>query len=165
VACSYTQISRYLRCAAQYRYRYLDGWTEKEAKANMIFGKCFETALAAYFCGDDCTEALFKEWGSYRDAALEYGNGDAWDKLVHQGAHLLQMFARDDRVRIPHPRKNPLLNMFRKLSDDSEFVACIDAIGKLDGQRALIDWKTTTSRYSDGLLARCSLRGLCRSGQ
>ena len=36
------------------------------------------------------------------------------------------------------------------------FVSYIDAIGELDGKRCLIDWKTTTSRYSEepeGLLS------------
>jgi len=153
---SYTQISRYLRCPRSYRYRYLDGWTEKETKASMIFGRCFETALAAYFRRDDCTQVLFKEWGAYRDASLQYANNDSWDKLVHQGIHLLEMFARDNRIRISHPQKNLQLKMFRKLSGGSEFVAYVDAIGKLDGQRVLIDWKTTTSRYSEepnGLLS------------
>ena len=153
---SYTQISRYLRCPRSYRYRYLDGWTEKETKARMLFGRCFETALATYFRHDDCTAALFREWGAYRDAALEYGNGDSWDKMAHQGVHLLEMFARDDRIRVPEPQKNLQLKMLRKLPDGNEFVAYVDAIGKLDGQRVLIDWKTTTSRYSDepdGLLA------------
>ena len=46
---SFTQISQYLRCPRQYRYRYLDGWREKEDKASMIFGRCFENALSAYF--------------------------------------------------------------------------------------------------------------------
>src|SRR5271156_1080423 len=32
---SFTQISEYLRCPRQYRYRYLDGWREKEDKAAM----------------------------------------------------------------------------------------------------------------------------------
>ena len=51
---SFTQISQYLRCPRQYRYRYLDGWREKEDKASMMFGRCFETALAAYFAREDC---------------------------------------------------------------------------------------------------------------
>ena len=50
---SYTQISQFLRCPRSYRYRYLDGWQEKEARAAMIFGRCFEKALAAYFCRED----------------------------------------------------------------------------------------------------------------
>ena len=44
---SHTQISQYLRCPKSYRYRYLDGWREKETRAAMAFGRCFERALAA----------------------------------------------------------------------------------------------------------------------
>jgi hypothetical protein len=36
---SYTQISPYLRCPRSYRYRYLDGWKEKETPAAMAFGR------------------------------------------------------------------------------------------------------------------------------
>ena len=87
---SYTQIAQYLRCPRSYRFRYLDGWSEKDTRANMLFGRCFEKALAAYFRREDCTAVLFKEWGAFRDGGLVYGNGDSWDKLVHQGVHLLE---------------------------------------------------------------------------
>ena len=147
---SYTQISQYLRCPRSYRHRYLDGWIERETRASMICGRCFEKALAAYFRQEDCTAVLFKKWSAYRDTALDYGKGgDSWDKLLHQGVHLLETFARDDRIRIPHPEKNLQLKMLRVLPNGSEFVAYIDAIGELDGQRFLIDWKTTTSRYPE----------------
>jgi hypothetical protein len=46
--------------------------------------------------------------------------------------------------------------MLRTLPGGSEFVAYLDALGEVDGQRCLIDWKTTTSRYSmepEGLLS------------
>src|SRR5258708_5406031 len=46
---SHTQISQYLRCPRSYRYRYLDGWREKETRAAMAFGLLFENALGAYF--------------------------------------------------------------------------------------------------------------------
>jgi hypothetical protein len=29
---SYTQISQYLSCPRRYRYRYLDGWQEKDTR-------------------------------------------------------------------------------------------------------------------------------------
>src|SRR5438105_12120038 len=64
---SYTQISQYLRCPRSYRYRYLDGWQEKETRAAMVFGRCFENALGAYFRKEDCGAALFREWSAYRD--------------------------------------------------------------------------------------------------
>jgi len=153
---SYTQISQYLRCPRSYRYRYLDGWRERDTRASMIFGRCFEKALAAYFHHEDSAAALFKEWGAYRDAPLEYGKGESWDKLVHQGVHLLHLLAQDDRIRIPRPKENLQLKLIRSLPNGHEFVSYIDALGEIDGQRHLIDWKTTTSRYPqepEGLLS------------
>ena len=81
---SYTQISQYLRCPRSYRYRYVDGWRERDARAAMVFGRCFETALGAYFRGEDSTVVLFKQWGAFRDAPFEYKKGESWDRLVHQ---------------------------------------------------------------------------------
>ena len=153
---SYTQISQYLRCPRSYRYRYLDGWCEKDTRAAMVFGRCFEKALGAYFDGQDCTVALFKEWEIFRDTAFSYRRGESWDRLLHQGVHLLEKFVREDRVRIHHPKENLQLKITQKLAGGNEFVSFIDAIGELDGKRCLIDWKTTTSRYSeepDGLLS------------
>jgi len=147
---SYTQISQYLRCPRSYRYRYLDGWREKETRAAMTFGRCFESALGAYFREEDCGAALFKEWGAYRDASFEYKKGDTWDRLVHQGVHLLQRFVQDDRIRIHDPEKSLQIKILRSLSGGAEFVAYVDAIGEIDGMRCLIDWKTTTSRYPEG---------------
>src|ERR1700693_183292 len=146
----YTQISQYLRCPRSYRYRYLDGWREKETRAAMAFGRCFENALGAYFREEDCGAVLFKEWEAYRDAPFEFKKGETWDRLVHQGVHLLQRFAQDDRVRVPNPHKDLHIKFLRALAGGSEFVAYLDAIGEIDGVRCLIDWKTTTSRYSEG---------------
>src|ERR1700693_4393472 len=101
---SHPQISQYLRCPRSYRYRYLDGWQEKETRAAMAFGRSFERALAAYFSEEDCTAALFKEWGAFRDAGFEYKSGESWDRMVHQGVHLLERFAQDDRVKIDRPQ-------------------------------------------------------------
>jgi hypothetical protein len=93
---------------------------------------------------------LFKEWGAYRDAPFEYKKADTWDRLVHQGAHLLQRFVQDDRVIVHDPDKNLQIKILRSLPGGAEFVAYMDAIGEIDGTRCLIDWKTTTSRYPDG---------------
>jgi hypothetical protein len=153
---SYTQVSQYLRCPRSYRYRYLDGWREKETRAAMMFGRCFENALGAYFCGEDGGALLFKEWSAFRDAPLEYSKGDSWDRILHQGIHLLEKFARDDRIRIRHPKENLQIEMVRTLPGGNEFVAYLDALGELDGSHCLIDWKTTTSRYPEepeGVLA------------
>ena len=153
---SYSQLSHYLRCPRSYRYRYLDGWQEKDTRAAMIFGRCFEKALGGYFSGEDSTAVLFKEWGVYQDASLVYRKGDSWGRMAHEGIHLLHKLAQDDRVHIPHPEKNLQMKMTRELSHGNEFVAYIDAIGEVDGEKYLIDWKTTTNRYTEepqGLLS------------
>jgi hypothetical protein len=153
---SHTQISQYLRCPKSYRYRYLDGWREKETRAAMAFGRCFEKSLAAYFSGEDCTAALFKEWEAFRGSPFEYKKGETWDRFVHQGIHLLQKFAQDDCVKIHRPEQDLQVKMVRKLSGGNEFIAYIDAVGELEGTKSLIDWKTTASRYPevpDGLLS------------
>jgi hypothetical protein len=146
---SYTQISQYLRCPRSYRHRYLDGWRERDTRAAMVFGRCFETALGAYFRREDPSAVLFKEWGAFRDAPFEYRKEDSWDRLVHQGVHLFQRFAQDDRIRVLHPQENLQVKMVRTLPEDNEFVAYVDALGTLDGKDCLIDWKTTTSRYAE----------------
>ncbi|MGB7494109.1 MAG: PD-(D/E)XK nuclease family protein [Candidatus Acidiferrum sp.] len=144
---SYTQIAHYLRCPRSYRYRYLDGWREKETRAAMIFGRCFEKALESYFCGDDCGAALYREWGTFRGTPFDFKKGETWDRMLHHGVHLLERFAQDNRIHIPKPEENLQIKVVRDLPNTNQFVSYIDAIGELDGVRCLIDWKTTASRY------------------
>jgi len=153
---SYTQISQYLTCPRRYRHRYLDGWQEKDTRAAMLFGRAFEQALGAYFRREDAAGALFREWAAYQDQQLHYSNGDTWDRMLQQGIILLDRFCQDDRIRIRQPRRNLQIKFTRSVSEKNDFVAYIDAIGKLDARRCLIEWKTTSSRYPeepDGLLA------------
>jgi len=153
---SFTQIASYLRCPRSFRHRYLDGWREKETRAAMIFGRCFERALESAFKGADCGATLFQEWNAFRDAALEYKKGESWDRMLRQGIRLLERFAQDNRVKVPDPHQNLQIKAHRELPNANQFVGFIDAIGELDGVHCLIDWKTTASRYSDapeGLLS------------
>ena len=153
---SYTQISQYLRCPRSYRYRYLDGWKEKDSRATLLFGRCFEQALAAYFRREDSAAALFSEWAKYRDIQLEFSHGDTWDQMFRQGVQLLERLAQDDRIEISPPGRDMQIKLVRSLPNGNDLIAYIDAIGKLDGNRCLLEWKTTTSRYPeepDGLLA------------
>src|SRR5438067_10854446 len=102
---SFTQLSHYLACPRRYRYKYLDGWQEKDSRAAMLFGRSFEQALAAYFRWEDAAVAFFQEWSAYRDSHLEYSRGDSWDSMLQQGFQLLDRFAQVDRVRIPRARR------------------------------------------------------------
>jgi len=156
VTYSYTQISNYLSCPRRYRHRYLDGWQEKDSRAAMLFGRAFEQALGAYFRREDPAVTLYREWSVYQKQPLHYSERDSWDTMLQQGIQLLERFCQEDRVRIRQPRRNLQIKFVRPLSGGSEFVAYVDAIGRLDGKACLLEWKTTSSRYSEepeGLLA------------
>ena len=153
---SYSQISSYLTCPRRYRHRYLEGWQEKDTRPSMLFGRAFEQALAAYFRREDAAVALFREWSMYKDQTLHYSERDSWDQMLQQGVQLLDRFCQDDRVRIRQPRRNLQIKFVRPLSEANEFLAYVDAIGRLDGKACLLEWKTTSSRYPEepeGLLA------------
>jgi hypothetical protein len=147
---SYTQIAQYLRCPKSYRYRYLDGWREEDNRPALLFGRCFEQALAAFFAREDSAAVLFNAWSKHQEAQLEYSHGDSWERIFRQGVQLLERLAQDNRIQVRHPK------LLRSLPDGSQFVAYIDAMGDLDGKPCLLEWKTTTARYPeepDGLLA------------
>lgn len=153
---SFTQISHYLSCPRRYRYRYLDGWREKDTRPAMLFGRAFELALAAYFRREDAAVTLYREWAVYQKQALHYPGRDSWDRMLEQGIQLLDRFSQEDHVRILQPRRNLQIKFVRPLSAGNEFVAYVDAIGKLDGRSCLLEWKTTSARYPEqpeGLLA------------
>ena len=153
---SYSQISHYLTCPRRYRHRYLDGWQEKDSRASLLFGRAFEQALAALFRREDPGMALYRAWAAYQNQPLHYSERDSWERMLEQGIHLLERFCQDDRICVPQPRKNLQIKFVRPLSDGNDFVAYVDAIGKLDGRGCLLEWKTTSSRYPeepDGLLA------------
>jgi hypothetical protein len=153
---SYTQISQYLTCPRRYRHRYLDGWREKDTRAAMLFGRAFESALAALFRREDSAAVLFREWSACRNQDLQYSKGDSWDRMLERGIQLLERFCQDGRVRIRQPRRNLQVKVIRPISPHNEFVAYVDAIGYLDGLHCLLEWKTTASRYAEepeGLLA------------
>jgi hypothetical protein len=95
----YSQISQFLRCPRSYRYRYLDGWGEKESRAALCFGRSFEKALAAFFEREGPGAMLFKEWGAYLDVPLEYCHGDDWERLLRHGLRLAGDHHRDQRHR------------------------------------------------------------------
>ena len=159
---SYTQISQYLTCPRRYRHRYLDGWKEKDTRAAMLFGRAFEQALGAYFRREDPGDVLFREWSACKDQSLHFSNHDTWDRMLEQGIMLLTRFCQDDRVRIYQPRRNLQIKFTRPI-EKNEFVAYIDGIGKLDGTRCLLEWKTSSHRYPEepeGLLGSRSATDL-----
>ena len=94
---SYTQISQYLTCPRRYRHRYLDGLQEKDVRAPMLFGRCFEQAVAALFRHEDPSAVLFEQWAPCKNLELTYSGNDTWDHMFQQGVQLLERFTQDAR--------------------------------------------------------------------
>ena len=113
---SYSQLSHYLSCPRRYRHRYLDGWQEKDTRAAMLFGRCFEQALGACFRREDAAVTLYREWSTYQKQPLRYGERDSWDRMLEQGVQLLNRFCQEDRIRVVQPRKNLQIKFLRPLS-------------------------------------------------
>src|SRR6516164_7821924 len=110
---SYTQISQYLSCPRRYRYRYLDGWQEKDTRAALLFGRAFEQALAALFRREDPAAVLFEQWSPCKDSQLVYSGSDTWDSMFQQGVQLLERFVQDGRVQIRRPRTRQQIQFTR----------------------------------------------------
>jgi hypothetical protein len=119
---SYTQISQYVTCPRRYRYRYLDGWKEKDTRASMLFGRAFEQALSAVFRREDPGDIFFREWSRCKTHDMQFSGNDTWDRMFKQGILLLTRFCQDGRVRIRQPR-HIQIKVLKKLSSTNEFPA------------------------------------------
>src|SRR2546422_9479394 len=147
---SYTQISTYLQCPLKYKYHYLDGWMERGDKANLVFGRIFQTAIEAQFQVADSVRFFSEQWGKVKDVPLEYSNGDSWEQMLEQGQRLLARFRQDQRVQIEDGRTDFQVKIRRLLPmSERHFLAYIDAIGWVDGIHSLIEWKTSTQAYPE----------------
>jgi|SRR5215469_3299232 len=82
---------------------------------------------------------------------LIYSGNDTWDTTWQQGVHLLEPFVQDGRVSIPSPTTQQQIQFTRTLRSGSGFVAYIDAVGQLDGSPCVLEWKTTSARYTEEL--------------
>jgi hypothetical protein len=146
---SYTLVSQFLMCPRRYRYRYLDGWQEKDVRASMLFGRAFEQALAALFLGQDPALVLLEQWEAARNLPLVHSGHDTRDSMLQQGVQLLERFVQDGRVAIREPGIQQQVQFTRTLRSGNSFVAYVDALGELDNQLCVLEWKTSSARYPE----------------
>jgi len=145
---SYTQLAQYLACPLRYRYRYLDGWQEKEARAGLLFGRAFEQALDALLRREDPGCALFEAWTQYKNCSLEYLKNETWDQMLEHGIRLLTRFVQDDRVRIQNPRRNLQIKFSRPIGNNVSALFSITCRGI---NRWEPDRTQDSARFSHGI--------------
>ena len=69
---------------------------------------------------------------------------------------MLERFTQDGRVQIRQPQSHQQIRFTRTLSSGDSFVAFVDAVGQLDSTPCVLEWKTSSARYSeepDGIAA------------
>jgi CRISPR/Cas system-associated exonuclease Cas4 (RecB family) len=145
---SFTQINQYLTCPHRYRHRYLDGWKEKDTRAAMLFGRAFERALARSFAGKIPALCCSPNGLPARAKACITPTetpGIACLAGNHAPDSLLPRQPRSDQSASTKSADQ----VHRSVGGRNDFVAYIDAIGKLDGKRCLLEWKTSSSRYPE----------------
>ena len=122
----------------------------------MLFGRCFEQAVAALFRHEDPAAVLFEQWAPCKNLELAYSGNDNWDHMFRQGIQLLERFTQDGRVQIHQPHSHQQVRFTRALGSGNSFVAFVDAIGELDDSPCVLEWKTASARYPeepDGIAA------------
>ena len=145
---SYSQMSLYQTCPRKYRYKYIDGWREKELSASLVFGRCFEDAIAALYRGQDPGARFFDQWEHWKHAGLEWPKSETWESMYRSGITLLEIFASQQRIQIADPQHHLQIEVSKMLAGGRKFVGVVDAIGSLDGVKTVIDWKTAAMRMS-----------------
>ena len=133
---SYTQISQYLTCPRRYRHRYLDGWQEKDVRAAMLFGRCFEQAVAALFRHEDPAAVLFEQWAPCKNLELVYSGNDTWDHMLQQGIQLLERFVQDGRVR-DSPATEPSADSVHPDAEFRQQLCCLRRCRRRTGRHTL----------------------------
>ena len=105
---SYTQISQYLTCPRRYRYRYLDGWKQKDTRAAMLFGRAFEQALGALFRREDPGAVpAFVNGRLPKTKTSSFRTETPGIGCCSKASCFSTRFCQDDRVRIRQPRAQP----------------------------------------------------------
>ncbi len=128
---------------------------KKKPGAAMVFGRCFEKALGAYFSQEDSAAVLFKEWELTAMLGLNTAKespgikSSTKESIYSKHLHGIVASGFTDHRRT---FKSKCCGYCR--AEVSSFPILMPS--GIDDQHCLIDWKTTTSRYTsepEGLLS------------
>lgn len=137
-------------CPEQYRLYYIENLRPRFPAASLVFGQILHQALAHFFQTEGDPVGFFRaSWEGAKEVKLGYGQRDSWERLRDTGDLLLEKFMREEL-----PRLEDIEAVERPFELDITglelpFVGVIDLLGKLDGRRTVVDFKTSASRYED----------------
>ena len=147
---SHSRLNRYLHCPEQYRLYYVENLRLRRPSANLIFGQIVHQALAAFFQTQDNPVNVFQEsWTAVHDLALTYSQRDSWQTLRAAGETLLDKFVADEVPKIRNVEASEKSFELAVTGLDLPFVGVIDLVATFEGQKTVVDFKTSASSYQD----------------
>jgi CRISPR/Cas system-associated exonuclease Cas4 (RecB family) len=147
---SHSKINRYLTCPEQYRLHYVERLRPKIEAANRVFGTLIHAALADFLrAGTDPVAVFLETWGSLKGVELRYGKRESWEGLRDKGEKLLQKFLETEAPKIREVESVEERFELAISTLDSAFVGIADLVAKVNGQRTVVDFKTSGSDYEE----------------
>ncbi len=147
---SHSRIQRFLHCPEQYRLYYLEGLRPRYPSASLVFGQVVHQALAHLFQTGGDAAAFFEEgWNGTQELELTYSQRDSWEKMRDAGVPLVEKFLAEELPRIGEVVASETPFRLDVTGLDLPFVGIIDLVGEVDGQRTLVDFKTSGSSYGE----------------
>jgi CRISPR/Cas system-associated exonuclease Cas4 (RecB family) len=144
---SHSRVSKYLHCPEQYRLYYVERLRPRIPPAALVFGRVLHEALARLFQGGDPLGHFLSVWSELKAVDIHYSGRDSWEKLSGTGERLLEKFVQEEFSKFGVPEAVERSFELKITSLDVPFVGVIDLIAELEGVRAVIDFKSSSSAY------------------
>ena len=145
---SHSRISKYLTCPEQYRLYYVENLRQRYLSSNLVFGQIVHQALAQLFqAGEDPVGHFLENWTGVKDAELSYGKRDSWESLRGIGEALLTKFVDEELPKFGDVESSEKPFELEITTLDLPFVGIIDLVADVQGQRTVVDFKTSASSY------------------
>ena len=158
---SWSQISTFRQCPLKFYYRYVLGLPEEEVSSSLAFGGAIHAALEYHFnrlmAGlpapdlDALAEAFWVAWRDRSEAAsIRFSSGEDLRSVATLARHVLHAFqasrlaqASGRILAVEEPVRESII------PDAPDLLARLDLLIETDDALAVIDFKTSRSRWSN----------------
>jgi ATP-dependent exoDNAse (exonuclease V) beta subunit len=114
--------------------------------ASLVFGALVHQALAELLGKKaDPVKYFADAWGMLKDIRLGFNQRESWEKLKASGEALLAKFAKEELSKLSEITAVERPFKLAVTSLDLPLVGIIDLVGKVNGKRTVVDWKTAGS--------------------
>ena len=158
---SYSQISCYLRCPLEFKFRYVDQIEPPFAPSSVVFGEAVHRALAFFyrqamegrsFSLPELLDVFEEGWREAGERKVRYREGEDFETLLERGKEMMRVFAakalpgrviaveEDFEVELRDPFTGQVFHL--------PVMGTFDLVEELDGRTVIVDHKTSSRRYT-----------------